>query len=154
MRLTPMRQGSGDTMNRRRVSRVIRACAAAVALAGAPLGCSSADSATPIDAGAACMPLNPPATCPSPPPSYKGEIQFIVADYCAQAKCHAPGGAESVHDFTTYQGVFDDHLTFAEQLAMCPSSSSGMPPLGYPQPTAAQRLDLITWASVCKAPDN
>jgi hypothetical protein len=148
-----MRYRSGDTMNRQRVSRVILACVAAVGFADAALGCS-ADSATASDAGTECMPVNPPATCPSPPPSYKNEIQFVVANYCAQAKCHAPGGAESVHDFTTYQGIYDDHLTFAAQLAMCPTSSAGMPPLGYPQPTAAQRLDLITWASICKAPNN
>ena len=99
------------------------------------------------------MPVDPPATCPSAPPSYANEISFIVAEYCV-AKCHAPGGSESVHNFTTYTGVFDDHLTCAAQLARCPSSSGGMPPLGYSQPTAAQRLDLITWASICKAPDN
>jgi hypothetical protein len=126
---------------------------AAVAIGCTSLGCSSGSESA-GDAGAECMPLQEPATCPSPPPSYKNEIQFIVANYCAQAKCHAPGGAESVHDFTTYQGVYDDHLTFAEQLLMCPSSSAGMPPLGYPQPTTAQRIDLITWASVCKALDN
>jgi hypothetical protein len=100
------------------------------------------------------MPIDPPATCPSPPPSYKNEIAFIVANDCAGANCHVAGGGESVHDFTTYQGVYADHLTFAQQVALCPSSSSGMPPLGYPQPTAAQRADLVAWASICGAPDN
>jgi hypothetical protein len=37
----------------------------------------------------------------------------------------------------------------AVQVAMCL-----MPPAGYPQLTAAQRVDLITWAGICKAPDN
>jgi hypothetical protein len=29
-----------------------------------------------------------------------------------------------------------------------------MPPVDSRQPTAAQRLDLITWVSACKAVDN
>jgi hypothetical protein len=130
------------------------ASAAVFALAGAAPGCSGGGAASSDEAGSGCMPVDPPATCPSPPPSYNGEIKFIVANDCAQAKCHSSGGAESVHDFTTYKGVFADRLTFAMQVALCPSSSSGMPPLGYPQPTAAQRLALVTWASTCSAPDN
>ncbi len=134
------------TMNRRVVWRGLVTSTTAVALASA-LGCSGG-SAVASDAATACMPVDAPTTCPSPPPSYKGEIQFVIADYCAQSTCHAPGGV-SKHSFTTYAGVYGDHLTFAEQLSMCL-----MPPAGYPQPTAAQRLDLITWASVCKAVDN
>ena len=93
-------------------------------------------------------------SCPTPPPSYDTEISFIVANDCAGAKCHSSGGAESVHDFTTYEGVVNDRLTFAQQVALCPTSSSGMPPLGYPQPTQEQRAALVTWAGICKAPNN
>jgi hypothetical protein len=118
------------------------------------LGCSGGSAVSSAEGGSECMPLDPPATCPSPPPSYKSEIQFVVANDCARASCHASGGAESVHDFTTYKGIYADRLTFAMQVALCPSPSSGMPPLGYTQPTAAQRLALVTWASVCGAPDN
>ena len=133
--------------------RSLLACVAVTALALA-LGCSGGSAAPGDDAGSECTPVEPPATCPSPPPSYKNEIQFVVASDCAGAKCHSDGGAESVHDFTTYQGIYGDRLTFAQQVSLCPSSSSGMPPLGYPQPTAAQRLDLIAWAGICKAPNN
>jgi hypothetical protein len=135
------------TMNRRVVWRGLVTSMTAVALASA-LGCSGGSAAA-SDAGQVCMPVDAPATCPSPPPSYKGEIQYVVANYCAQSTCHAPGGAVSVHSFENYEGVYGDHLTFAVQLSMCL-----MPPAGYPQPTPAQRLDLITWASTCKAPDN
>jgi hypothetical protein len=133
---------------------MLLALVAAFALASAAPGCGGGSAASSDDAGSACMPVDIPTTCPSPPPSYKSTIQFLVADYCAQPKCHVSGGAESVHDFTTYQGIYADHLTFAMQVALCPSSSSGMPPLGYRQPTAAQRLAMATWASVCGAHDN
>jgi hypothetical protein len=96
----------------------------------------------------------PPTTCPSPPPSYKNEIAPIVANYCAESTCHTRGGLEQAKDFTTYQGLSGDHLTVAQQVALCPSTSSGMPPPAYPQPTMAQRLDLVTWAGVCRAPNN
>jgi hypothetical protein len=127
---------------------------AAVTASSSAAGCSGGSAAPVDEAGSACMPIDPPTICPSPPPSYKNEIQFLVADFCAGAKCHSPGGAESVHDFTTRQGIYDDRLTFAQQLTLCPSSSSGMPPLGYPQPTTAQRSALIAWAAVCGSPDN
>jgi hypothetical protein len=135
--------------------RSLLASVVPVALAGvavAALACSGGSVAPGDDAG--CMPVDAPATCPSPPPSYKSEIAFIVAYDCTGAKCHSEGGAESVHDFTTYKGVYGDHLTIANQVMQCPSSSSGMPPLGYSQPTTAQRLALVTWASICGAPDN
>lgn len=133
--------------------------AAALASAAAGCGGSSSGSAAPgsDDAGAAgadCKPVVIPTSCPSPPPSYKSEISFIVANYCAGAKCHSEGGAESVHDFTTYEGIVNDCLTFAQQVALCPMQSMGMPPLGSPQPTEEQRLDLATWAGVCRAPNN
>jgi hypothetical protein len=127
-------------------------------LASAAIACGGSEVAAPgADAGSECMPVDPPAACPSSPPSYKNEIEFIVASDCAGAaggKCHSPGGAESTKDFTTYQGLYSDHLTVAQQVGLCPSSSMGMPPLGSPQPTAAQRLALVTWAGICRAPNN
>jgi hypothetical protein len=129
--------------------------AALAAVAVVAIACGGGGSAAPgDDAGSECMPIDPPAACPTPPPSYESEIKFVIADDCAIAKCHVAGGAESVHNFVTYAGVYDDHLTIAMQVGLCPSSSSGMPPPGYEPPTAAQRLDLVTWASICGAPDN
>jgi hypothetical protein len=127
---------------------------AAAVFAAAAFACSGGSPSSSDDAGSECMPVNPPTTCPSPPPSYENEIALIVATHCAGSNCHSRGGSEALHDFTTYKGIYDDHLTFANQVSLCPSSSSGMPPLGYPQPTTAQRLALVTWASVCGAPNN
>ncbi len=136
------------------IGKRLAASAVAVAIACVALACSGGSAAPSGDDGSACMPVDIPSTCPSPPPSYKSDISFIVANDCAGAKCHSSGGAESVHDFTTYKGLYGDHLTVAMQVALCPMASSGMPPLGYPQPTTAQRLALVTWASICGAPDN
>jgi hypothetical protein len=143
---------SADTMNRTVVWRALPASMAAVAVTGAALGCSGGGAAA-NDARAACVPVDSPTACPSPPPSYNGEIKFVVANYCASAECHAPGGAASAQDFTTYQGLFRVHLTIAMQVGGCPSNG-GMPPVDSRQLTAAQRLDLITWVSACKAVDN
>jgi hypothetical protein len=124
--------------------------ATVAALASAASGCGS-DNAAPGDDSGGCMPIDSPTTCPANPPSYQNEIRFVVASNCAQAKCHAPGGAVSVHNFTTYDGVVADRLTVAFRVSMC---AMPMPPAGYPQLTTAQRLDLITWAGICKAPNN
>jgi hypothetical protein len=136
----------------------IASCIAA-ALACAAVGCSGGSATSSSEAGSdgsgsECKPVDVPTSCPSPPPSYKNEIAFIVANDCAGAKCHSDGGGGSVHDFTTYQGIVHDRLTFAQQVALCPMASSGMPPPGSPQPTAEQRLALVTWAGICRAPDN
>jgi hypothetical protein len=123
----------------------------AAALASSAAACSGNNTAPGDDAGA-CTPLAPPTMCPSPPPSYKNEIQFIVASHCAEAQCHTEGGAEAVKDFSTYQGLVADHLTVEYEVAQCPSSP--MPPPGYPPLTAAQRLELAAWAGICRAPNN
>jgi|HubBroStandDraft_5_1064220.scaffolds.fasta_scaffold438222_1 hypothetical protein len=141
-------------MNRRAVWPVILTAALLTGVLAACSSSSGGSAAPGEDAGSECMPINPPTTCPSPPPSYASEIAPIVALHCAGTGCHSPGGAESVHDFTTQQGLHDDRLTVAQQVSLCPTSSSGMPPPGYPQLTTAQRTELIAWASVCMAPNN
>jgi hypothetical protein len=133
---------------------VSAAPAALAAVAVVAIACGGGSAAPGDAAGSECMPIDPPAACPTPAPSYKSEIASVIANDCAISNCHVAGGAESVHNFVTYAGVYDDHLTIAMQVGLCPSPSSGMPPPGYVQPTAAQRLDLVTWASICGAPDN
>ena len=142
-------------MNPRVALRMFLVPLAAAALAALTAACSGSSAPSGDDAGSECMPIDPPpATCPSPPPSYNGEIAFIVATHCDAMNCHGGTASGSVHDFTTYKGVHDDRFTFAQQVALCPSTSGGMPPPGYPQPTRDQRLALIAWATVCGAPDN
>jgi hypothetical protein len=126
----------------------------AVAIAAALAGCSGGSSPAVDDAGSACSPVTPPATCPSPPPSYSGEIGFIVATFCGKAECHGSSAGVSVHNFTSYDGIVADRLTFAREAALCPSSSMGMPPAGSDQPSEQQRIALVTWAGICKAPNN
>jgi hypothetical protein len=123
------------------------------ALASLVAACAGSNTAPGNDAGQ-CMPVVPPTTCPSPPPSYKNEIAAIVATHCLGSNCHSQGGAEGARDLATYQGLSADRPTVAFEVELCPSTSSGMPPPGYPQPTMAQRLDLVTWAGVCRAPNN
>lgn len=137
------------------IARVLRTILVpAMAIAAAVAGCSGGSASAVDDAGTACTPVTPPATCPSPPPSYSSQISFIVADFCSEPQCHGSSAGVSVHDFTTYNGIFADRLTFAREAALCPSSSMGMPPTGYPQPTEAQRMALVAWAGICKAPNN
>jgi hypothetical protein len=124
----------------------------AVGIASALAGCSGG-SASPTDDGGACTSVTAPTACPASPPSYNGEIKYVVANFCAEPQCHGSSAGVSVHDFTTLKGIVDDRLTFATEAARCPSAM-GMPPAGYPQPTTAQRLDLVTWAGICKAPNN
>ena len=128
--------------------RTLLVSLATAVLASSVAGCGGS-SAAPGDDGGRCMPVTVPTTCPSPPPSYKGEIQSIVSANCLGMSCHQKGGAESVKDFSTYQGLAADHLTVAQQVEVCL-----MPPPGYQQPTAAARLALVTWAVVCQAPNN
>jgi hypothetical protein len=124
----------------------------AAAVFASVVACGGSSTAPGDDAGH-CMPVEPPTTCPSPPPSYKTEISAIVATHCSEGtKCHSQGGAESVKDFTTYQGLAADHLTVEYEVAQCPSSP--MPPPGYLPLTAAQRFDLVAWAGICRAPNN
>ena len=50
------------------------------------------------------------ATCPSPPPSYKADVQSIIQSRCYA--CHGPGGVEvSRIDLTTYQGVAENDIS-------------------------------------------
>ena len=127
---------------------------AAAALASVAAGCGG-DSASPERRRRAPVHGRGAAhELPTPPPSYSGEISSVVANYCAVPMCHSSGGAESVHDFDDVPGRLQRPADVAQQVALCPTSSSGMPPPGYRQPTQQQRLDLVTWAGICKAPNN
>lgn len=75
-------------------------------------------------------------------------MQPLVAKYCLV--CHGSGGiGQSKEDFSTYQGVKKAGATIASQVQQCL-----MPQAGAAQPTASERETLITWALVCRAPDN
>ncbi len=93
-RLAPRTRGVLDQRSvesSRLLRAVLAACVecfvpvAAAALASVAAGCGG-DSASPSDdAGPPCMVVVPPTSCPTPPPSYSGEISSVVANYCAGA---------------------------------------------------------------------
>jgi hypothetical protein len=87
-------------------------------------------------------------SCPSPPPSWSGEVRGIVAAVCGN--CHADGGVEqSAFDFSTYQKVAGNQEAMLLQLSSC-----AMPPAdaGVLLPSA-DRQTLLAWL-VCNAPNN
>jgi hypothetical protein len=96
------------------------------------------------DAGG--CPNDLPATCPSPPPSYKGQVASIIEGRCIL--CHNPQTLTS-HDYTTYMTVYDDRGSMLDQVYHCM-----MPPLdGGTKLPESEREALLGWL-VCNAPDN
>jgi hypothetical protein len=127
---------------------VLHACAPACAIA-LVLACSSSSPAENTDAaplGYSSCPDDLPDSCPTPAPSWKNEVQAIVEERCVT--CHSPGGQEPQYDYTTYAGVFKEHVTMEAQLLSCI-----MPPNTAEAPTDAERATLLAWF-VCGAPDN
>jgi hypothetical protein len=120
--------------------------AGAVVFAAALLGCSGGSEAP----GPTCT-NEGDVTCPSPsadggaPPSYKTDVQPILASRCYE--CHGPGGIEfSSYNLTTYHGVVT--LDVVGQLSEClmPLADAG-------QPTPAERQTLFEWIA-CGEPNN
>jgi hypothetical protein len=87
-----------------------------------------------------------PAACPSPAPSWSGDIAAIMAARCAA--CHAPGGSVSEKPLTTYAEVYQRRVTVLTEVYGCL-----MPPAGADPLSAAERQDLLGWL-VCGAPNN
>ncbi|MCL2449905.1 MAG: hypothetical protein FWD17_13245 [Polyangiaceae bacterium] len=89
-----------------------------------------------------------PSSCPSPMPSWSGQVETIVATACGS--CHADGGIEqAAFDFSTYQGVFGNRGPILTQVYSCamPPSDAGVT-LTHPD-----RATLVAWLW-CKAPNN
>lgn len=101
------------------------------------------------DAGgdAPTCPRDLPDACPSPPPSFKGEIAGIIARRCGA--CHTDGGvAQPTHDFSTYEKIAAQRSAMLNQVYGC-----RMPPADASAPDPAERAALLGWL-VCRAPDN
>jgi hypothetical protein len=113
--------------------------AGAAVVAGALSACSASSSPDPAECTSVA------ATCPSPPPSYKTDVQPILESHCYS--CHGPGGIEvSKVDLTSYQGVAENDLP--GEISECL-----MPPSGNEQPTLEERTTLLDWVA-CGMPDN
>jgi hypothetical protein len=117
--------------------------ACAVLAASSMGGCQGADSeSTPF-----VCPDDLPAACPSPPPSWSGQVQAIVDQSCGP--CHLAGGVEqSVFDFSSYSGVSRSQGSMLVQVNAC-----AMPPADAGPLSAIDRTALLGWL-VCKAPEN
>ena len=100
-----------------------------------------------------CPQLDFPSTCPTPPPSWKNEVEPLIGGYCWQ--CHGPGGqAQNQVDLSTYALVAANRTRCWQQIETClmPNVDGSPPPLHYPTP--AQRQTMVTWLDICNAPDN
>jgi uncharacterized membrane protein len=91
-------------------------------------------------------PNDQPESCPSPAPSFSGEVQAIIQSRCAA--CHAPGGQESTKPLLTYAQIYNLRTTILGQVSSC-----RMPLAGAPQLTPEERLALMGWV-VCGSPNN
>lgn len=115
----------------------------ALALGGV-YACTSSDGGG--SSGSQC-PQDLPATCPTPTPSFAGEVDPIIVRRCGG--CHLDGGvAQPTRDFTTYDDIFRQRSPILNQVYSC-----NMPPPDAGQPTAEERAALLGWL-VCKAPNN
>jgi len=105
---------------------------------------SEAD-ANPADTG---CPNDVPKVCPSPMPSWMGEVAPIIDQTCNP--CHGAGGVEqfSRFNFSTYAGVHDNFGSLLSNVGSCL-----MPPPDAGALTLAERRALLGWL-VCAAPDN
>lgn len=96
-----------------------------------------------------------PKICPNdlpdasvcPGPSFANDVAPLMMRRCYP--CHFPGGIEdSVHDFSTYQNVFDQRSRILNQIHACL-----MPPSYAPQLDSMERFVLQSWL-VCGAQNN
>ncbi len=107
-------------------------------LAFAGVGCGAADS----------CPNDEPAACPSPAPSFSGQVQAIFQTKCGA--CHAPGGVKADTPLLTYAQVSPagTRTSILTRIERCE-----MPQAGAPQLTPAERAALLGWL-VCHGPNN
>ena len=134
---------------------VVAFVAAMLPIATAGLGACSSSSSTGGGGPPApnCTGLTAPASCPSPPPSWKGEVEGLVSTYCLQ--CHGDGGiAQTTVNLATYDDVYANRERFWQQIYNCsmPNVDASPPPTAFP--SLAERQALVTWADPCNAPNN
>lgn len=123
---------------------LIVAVAAAIGCDASPSGGSAPD----------CSQLTVPSACPTPAPSWKGEVYGLFQTYCTQ--CHGAGGvAANVVPMAIYQDVFANRTRIWSAVYRCSmpgGQDAGVAPQAFP--SLAERQAMITWADLCGAPDN
>jgi uncharacterized membrane protein len=111
-----------------------------VGLAVLALGCGPSDGGP----DAACLRTLP--TCPTPAPSYTGEVSTVIHDRCVT--CHFPGSTLAPIDLSTYAAVRARQGLVLGQVYVC-----NMPPRTATPLSEDERTVLIQWLQ-CGAPDN
>jgi hypothetical protein len=137
---------------------IVAACGSSASRDGARLDTADAGLSANEDGGdeaSACIDEAPDA-CPSPEPSYAGQVQPILQSHCYE--CHADAGiaaSASNVDLGSYDAVYAERGAVLSQLSFCT-----MPPAVYAatlpppvRPTPAERGTVLGWLK-CRAPDN
>jgi len=118
------------------------------------IACSSATSTG--EGGAppqSCTGLTAPSSCPTPPPSWKSQVQPFIQSYCTQ--CHGPGGIAAAQALlATYQDVKNNRTRAWQQVYSCLMPNAGATPAPNAFPTETERQMFVDWADVCNAPNN
>ena len=130
----------------------VRGVSLVVATLGLAVACSSGSSSSGPQPPS-CAGVVAPDTCPSPPPSWKNEVQPLIVKYCWQ--CHANGGIDqAMIDLSTYSSTKRFAVAVLQQVDSClmPNFGATPPPMAYP--TVEERNTIIAWAGACMAPDN
>jgi hypothetical protein len=111
----------------------------ALGLAGGGSGCGPGDT----------CPNDEPTSCPSPIPSFSGEVQAIFLHKCGA--CHAPGGMKADKPFLTYAQISPEatRTSILVRVERCEMPKAGATPL-----TEEERLVLLAWVGVCGGPNN
>jgi mono/diheme cytochrome c family protein len=92
-------------------------------------------------------PDDEPASCPSPIPSFSGQVQAIFQAKCGA--CHAPGGMKADTPFLTYAQIKPARTSILVRIERCEMPKAGATPL-----TEDERLALLAWLGICGAPNN
>jgi len=109
------------------------------------LGCACACAAACGGKTSSC-PTEIPA-CPSPAPSFVGEINPIIQSTCVP--CHGPGGVEASRPYLTYE----DMKTYGTFIDMYTQVLGCLMPQPPQQLTPDQRTSLLQWFA-CGEPDD
>ena len=109
-------------------------------------GIVACSHSSPDPTPASTCPQDLPATCPSPPPSYKNDVADILDARCN--RCHGSGGSAAEKPLTDYASVYRLRSGVLNQTYSC-----NMPPKDEKQLTTEQRAALLQWL-VCGAPNN
>jgi hypothetical protein len=140
-----------------RLSNVLTRLSTITAVCGALACSSSSSSGTPeSDGGEATCPATP-TTCPSPAPSYKSDVEPLIAEYCYQ--CHSTAAGVGFnggkYDWTQLSNLQSNGTSIADEITatnMC--NMPYVPDNPTSLPSAADRTTIAEWAGPCMAPNN